>query len=96
MSRREKLDLIRLGETLSAELNAAADLWSWLPSHAVATEHHGDDALAQMPDVGDVMIEAAMYLAHLRRPDEPLTDEEREWFGRCPCGNSCEEQEGGI
>lgn len=96
MNRWNKLDLIRLGETLRDEMNAAADLWSWLPSYTVATNHHGEYAMDFAPSVGDVMIEAAMYLAHIKRPETPLTEKEREWFGRCPCGSACENNEGGI
>ncbi len=81
-----KLNLIQLGEELAAENNAAADLWSWLPSHAIAEKHHSDYASAYCPSNRDVMTEAAMYLAHLKRPKAPLTPEELDWFTRCPCG----------
>ena len=80
-----KLNLIQLGEELAEENNAAADLWSWLPSHAIALKHHGDYAANHCPSNRDVMVEASMYLAHLRQPDVPLTPEEQEWFTRCPC-----------
>jgi len=80
-----KLDLIQLGEELAEENNAAADLWSWLPSHAIAEKHHGDHADNYRPSNRDVMVEASMYLAHLRRPHVPLTPEEQKWFTRCPC-----------
>lgn len=80
-----KLDLIRLGEQLSEENNAAHDLWTWLPSHAVAKKHHGDYAAEHCPSNRDVMIEAALYLAHLRHNDKALSVNEKEWFTRCPC-----------
>lgn len=64
-----KADLIRLGEQLADENAAAHDLWSWLPSHAVAEKHHGGYASEHCPDVEDVMKEAAMYLGHLRHPE---------------------------
>jgi hypothetical protein len=84
-----KFDLIRLGEQLAAENNAAADLWTWLPSHAVAVERHGDYASSHCPGIRDVMLEAAMYLAHLKHPKAPLGPEEKEWFARCPCDEDC-------
>lgn len=81
-----KQNLIRLGEVLADENNAAHDLWSWLPSHAVAEAHHGDYASEHCPSNRDVMAEAAMYLAHLKRPEVALKTEEKEWFMNCPCG----------
>ena len=83
-----KHDLIRLGEQLAEENNAAHDLWSWLPSHAIAEKHHGDYASEHCPSNGDVMKEAAMYLGHLKHPDVALTPEEQEWFTNCPCGEA--------
>lgn len=80
--------LIQLGQQLEAETNAAHDLWTWLPSYRVAQEHHGDYASEHQPSNADVMKEAAMYLGHLKRPDVPLTPEEKEWFTSCPCGDN--------
>jgi hypothetical protein len=65
----------------------AHDLWSWLPSRAVAEKYHGDNALEHCPSNRDVMTEASMYLGHLKHPDAALTPEEQEWFTRCPCGD---------
>lgn len=79
-------ELIRFGEQLAAENTAASDLWSWLPSHKIATKHHGDHAGEHCPSVRDVMTEAAMYLAVLQDPPREYTPEEQEWFTRCPCG----------
>jgi hypothetical protein len=76
---------ISLGHQLSAERDSAHDLWTWLPSHKVAEKNHGDYASEFCPSVKDVMVEAAMYLAHLARPDVPVTPDEQEWFARCPC-----------
>jgi hypothetical protein len=81
-------ELIRFGEQLSEESNAACDLWSWLPSHKVAEKHHGDYAVEHSPSNRDVMVEAAMYLGYLKHPEVPLTFEEQEWFERCPCGEN--------
>lgn len=81
-----KRDLIRFAEALSAEQSAAADLWSWLPSHKVAAKHHGDYAVEYCPSNHDVLVEAAMYVAHLLHPSDPLTAEARAWFALCPCG----------
>ncbi len=84
-------ELIRLGEQLAAENAAAADLWSWLPSHKIAEQHHGDYASEHGPSNQDVMVEAAMYLGHLKHPTIPLTPGEKEWFARCPCGEDHED-----
>jgi hypothetical protein len=85
-------ELIRFGQQLAQESDAAADLWTWLPSHKVAEEAHGDHAAELRPSNKDVMVEAAMYLAHLKRPEVPLTAEEQEWFMRCPCEDDHEEE----
>ena len=77
--------IISLGNQLSEERNAAHDLWTWLPTYRVAQKHHGDYASEFSPSVRDIMVEAAMYFAHLKRPDVPLTVDEKEWFERCPC-----------
>ena len=79
-------DLIRFGQQLADENAAASDLWSWLPSHAVAVKHHGDYAGQHCPSNRNVMVEAAQYLATLKHPDQPVDDETRDWFQRCPCG----------
>lgn len=80
-------ELIRFGQQLAEEDAAAFDLWSWLPSHEVAKKHHGDHAADHRPTNRDVMVEAAMYLAHLKAPpNEPMTAEEQKWFSQCPCG----------
>lgn len=79
-------EIIRLGELLDAEQNAASDLWSWLPSHEVAVKFHGDYADRYCPSVTSVMTEAAMYIAHLKQPSEPLDDETQCYFNNCPCG----------
>ena len=88
-------DLIGLGEQLSAENNAAHDLWTWLPSHAVAEKHHEDYADTVCPSNRDVMVEAAMYVAYLKDflggDLREHTTEENEWFTRCPCGEDHEE-----
>jgi hypothetical protein len=79
-------ELIRFGQQLAEENNAAHDLWSWLPSHKVAQKHHGDYADQHQPSTRDVMFEAALYLANTSRADTTMTPEEQEWFERCPCG----------
>lgn len=80
-----RADLIRLGQQLSDEDEAAADLWTWLPSHAVAEKHHGDYAIEHRPSLRDILVEAAMYLGHLK-VCTPLTPAEVEQFETCPCG----------
>lgn len=79
-------ELIQLGQQLSAENDAAHDLWTWLPSYRVAQQHHRDQASDHRPSNRDVMVEAAMYLANTNRADTTMTPEEKEWFTRCPCG----------
>lgn len=79
-------EFIRLGEELAEESNSAYELWTWLPSYAVANKCHGDYAAEKRPSNRDVMLEAAMYLAHLKRPDVALTPDELHWFTTCPCG----------
>lgn len=79
-------ELIRFGEQLVEEQAAAFGLWSWLPSNKIAEKHHGDHASEHCPSNGDVMKEAAMYLGRLKYPEVPLTEEEQDWFERCPCG----------
>ena len=83
-------ELIRFGQQLADESAAASDLWSWLPSHAIAVKHHGDYASEHCPSNQDVMVEAAMYLGRLKHPDVALTPEEQEWFTRCQCGEDHE------
>jgi hypothetical protein len=61
--------LIRLGAQLAEENNAAADLWSWLPSHQVAEKHHGVYTSEHVPCNRDVLQEAVMYLIYLKHPE---------------------------
>ena len=79
-------ELIQFGQQLADESAAASDLWSWLPSHKIAAQHHGDYASEHCPSNKDVMHEAALYLANASRTDTTMTAEEEEWFMRCPCG----------
>ena len=77
--------LIELGEALAEEKNVAYELWTWLPSHAVAQKHHGDYASTFTPSVKDVLVEAALYFGQLKymsTPDSTI----KEWFERCTCG----------
>lgn len=81
MSLRDELG--RLVHEMDEEANAAAGLWSWLPSHAEAQKHHGDFWQDHQPTPAAVMQEAALYFSHLKNP---LSDKmQREWFS-CPCG----------
>ncbi len=87
MSKQDIFAAINLGKELEEIVNEAYSLWSWLPSNKVATKNHGDYACEFQPKPADVMIEACMYINKLKnRPNEPLNDEEKEWFERCPCG----------
>jgi hypothetical protein len=87
----KRQDLINFARQLSDEDDAAFMLWTWLPSHKVAEKHHGDYASEFRPSNLDVMKEAAMYLGHLKHPDVPLTEEEKDWFETCPCDESHKE-----
>lgn len=72
---------------LDDEDSAAHDL----PSHKVAEKHHGDYACEHRPTNADLMREAAMLIAEMKGTKHP--DENRsEWFERCPCGESHEEE----
>lgn len=91
--------ILELGHQFEAEDNAASDLWTWLPSHAVAEKHHGSQAVNVQPTIKDIMREASIYFAHQKyRAGQPYTEEEREWFEECPCGESHvpEEDESGA
>ena len=83
-------ELIRFGQQLADESEAASNLWTWLPSHKIAVKHHDDYALEHCPSVKDVLVEAAMYLAIIRDPPREYTPEEQEWFTSCPCGEDHE------
>lgn len=84
--------LISLGKEVEKAQEAAHDLWSWLPSCKVAKKHHGDYYAEFTPNMSDVMIEAAMYMARVQLPpgekSTELSLEEKDWFERCPCGES--------
>lgn len=81
-------DAISLGKELEDISNKAYDLWTWLPSYEVAKKRHGDYAYEHQPAIADVMSEACMLLAKQKhRPNEPLTEEEKEWFNKCSCGD---------
>ncbi len=49
--------VIKLGEQLSREKNAASDLWTWLPSY---------DINSTMPSVEEILQEAADYIHILK------------------------------
>lgn len=84
-------ELIQLGKSLDEDNNRAHDLWTWLPSHKVAERHHGDYAGNFQPEIADIMTEAALYIAKLRRGVVCATKseeaEEKDWFESCPCGD---------
>lgn len=79
-------EFISLGHLLSEQVDAAGQLWTWLPSHKVAEKHHGDYAMEFCPSVKDVLVEAAMYIGHMKHPERALGLDEQDWFTRCPCG----------
>lgn len=82
---------INFAHELETANNEAFSLWSWLPSCEVAKKHHKDYYGEFTPKLHDVMIEASMMFAKMKnRPNEPLTTEEKEWFTRCPCGETHE------
>lgn len=84
-------ELIRLGASLAEDQNRAHDLWTWLPSYTVAQRHHGDYASEFQPEIADIMTEAALYIAKLRRGVTCATKneeaEEKDWFESCSCGD---------
>ena len=78
--------LISVGKEVERAQEAAFELWMWLPSCKVARKNHGDYYAEVTPTFTDVMVEATMYIIATKNPDKVLTDEEKEWFERCPCG----------
>ena len=78
-----KGDIIRLGEQLSREENAAFDLWTWLPSYKEARKYHGDYADEQRPSTDWIMREACHVLAELKYGENA----EIEDIFKCPCDN---------
>ena len=80
--------IISAAHRFEAESNAAHDLWSWLPSCAVAKKHHGDYYSEFTPDQAEVMREAACVLAQ-KAGYEPRED--RDLMETCPCGDSHED-----
>lgn len=87
MNLRHELSLML--KELDATDASANDLWSWLPSHAMAKKHHGDYAFEVRPSVAEVMNEAATVFA-LLRSGRAVNEEERELLGVCPCGEDHE------
>lgn len=93
MSLRDEIK--RLAHQMEREDNAAHDLWTWLPSYAVATKGHGDYASNHRPSIADVMIEASTFISHGLHP----TAEERDQAGDiydCPCGEPHVEESSGA
>lgn len=79
--------IIRLGEILKDEENAASDLWTWLPSYKAAKAVHGDYANNHRPSTASVLMEAAIFISFLRGFSK---DREKEMgLFECPCGE-CE------
>lgn len=89
-----KQDIIRLAHDLEEERNEAFMLWTWLPSHKVVEKHHGDHGDNFTPSVSDILKEATLWLAYINskkdNPDAPMSDEQKQWFTECPCGEACE------
>lgn len=77
--------IVDLGEEISKELNAASDLWTWLPSHQVARAGHGDYAYEYMPDVVDILREAAEFISHGLKPNKKQREEAGDLY-KCLCG----------
>jgi hypothetical protein len=79
--------IITLGQQLSDESNQAYNLWTWLPSYQAAQEQYGDFAANYTPTVGDIILEATLFLAYKHRVEagdaEAYTSEEESFFS-CP------------
>lgn len=74
--------IISLGNALSQERDAAFDLWTWLPSYAVATAAHGDHAGNHFPGVEHVLREAAVFIGMgLKKGDVPTAQQIQEAGG---------------
>jgi len=87
-----KNNIIELAHSLEKERDRAFDLWTWLPSHQEAVKHHGDYYCEQTPSTHDILIEAAIYIGHLKallNNNIVLTEEQikdASEFYECPCG----------
>jgi hypothetical protein len=81
--------IIRLGRELSEQDNAAFDLWTHLPSHKAADEHHGDYAAEYRPSVTNVLREAAIFISHKLDPTPEQIKEAGDYYS-CPCGENHE------
>lgn len=90
MSREARQLIQSLAKDLEDEDNNAFDLWSWLPSHKVATKYHGDYASNFTPSVASILEEAAFVLAE--HAGYAHTPAERAEFLQCPCGEGCEQE----
>lgn len=86
-------EIASLGQEISNVQNAAFDIWTWLPSCAVARQHHGDYYAEFAPSLHDLLTEANLYIQHLRNPETPLTEEQKYWFEDCSCGEPHETAE---
>lgn len=75
-----RTEIQMLAKQLEEEDNAAFDLWTWLPSHEIASEHHGDYAAEFMPTIAEIMREAATHIHRLKTGAQALAPEP------CPCG----------
>lgn len=77
-----------LARELEEEDEAAAALWSWLPSRAIAEKHHGDYAMEHRPSPADVMKEAALVFSATKYPEGSAPQALAEWNATCPCGET--------
>lgn len=81
--------IISLGHELSEQNDKAFSLWTWLPSHKAAQAAHGDYADNFTPPVSDVLIEAAMFIAHGLNPTPGQIADAGDYY-KCPCGEDHE------
>jgi hypothetical protein len=65
MSRSVREMLISLGRTMENDNEAAAALWTWLPSYLITKDAHSDYACNFQPSLAEVMEEASWVLAQL-------------------------------
>lgn len=89
MSQRLRNLIQNLAGDFDREDGCAFDLWTWLPSHKVAENYHGDYASSFTPSIAFVLAEAAFVLAEHAGYEH--TSAERAKYEECPCGEGCEQ-----
>lgn len=78
-----RASLLEFARSLESESEAAADLWTWLPSYRVATAAHGEYATNYRPSTTEIVREATGVMTCLFGGHDNYP------FSTCPC-DKCE------